>query len=76
MNLTYTTQQIAFRAEVRAWLAAHVPAAPLEHYDASRAGFEAHRAWERTLKSGDWGNGHLACHVWRPRRGPDPVADF
>jgi alkylation response protein AidB-like acyl-CoA dehydrogenase len=55
MDLTYTPEQQAFRAEVRAWLAAHVPAAPLEHYDATRAGFEAHRAWERTLKAGDWG---------------------
>ncbi|WP_174291099.1 acyl-CoA dehydrogenase [Sphingomonas bacterium] len=55
MDLTYTPEQVAFRGEVRGWLEAHVPAAPLEHYDASRAGFEAHRAWERTLKSGDWG---------------------
>ena len=29
--------------------------APPEHFDASRTGFEAHREWERTLKSGDWG---------------------
>jgi alkylation response protein AidB-like acyl-CoA dehydrogenase len=55
MDLTYTPEQQAFRAEVRAWLEAHVPAAPLEHFDATREGFEAHRAWERTLKSGDWG---------------------
>jgi alkylation response protein AidB-like acyl-CoA dehydrogenase len=55
MDLTYTPEQIAFRAEVRAWLEAHVPADPLEHFDATREGFEAHRAWERTLKSGDWG---------------------
>jgi len=55
MDLTYTPEQQAFRQEVRNWLEAHVPAAPLEHYDATREGFEAHRAWERTLKSGDWG---------------------
>jgi len=55
MRLSYTPEQQAFRAEVRAWLEAHVPAHPLEHYDATRAGFEAHRAWEATLKSGDWG---------------------
>ncbi len=55
MDLSYTPQQQAFRAEVRAWLEAHVPKAPLEHFDASRKGFEAHREWERTLKSGDWG---------------------
>jgi len=55
MDLTYTPEQQAFRAEVRAWLTAHVPAHPLEHFDATREGFEAHREWERTLKSGDWG---------------------
>ena len=55
MDLTYTPEQQAFRAEVRAWLEAHVPAQPLEHFDANRAGFEAHRQWEATLKSGDWG---------------------
>jgi alkylation response protein AidB-like acyl-CoA dehydrogenase len=55
MDLTYTPEQQAFRAEVREWLAAHVPSGPLEHYDATREGFEAHRQWEKTLKSGDWG---------------------
>ena len=55
MDLTYTPEQQAFRAEVRAWLEAHVPKHPLEHYDATREGFEAHRQWEATLKSGDWG---------------------
>jgi len=55
MDLTYTPEQQAFRAEVRAWLEAHVPEHPLEHFDATREGFEAHRQWEKTLKSGDWG---------------------
>jgi len=55
MDLTYTPEQEAFRAEVRAWLEANVPSTPLEHFDASREGFEQHREWERTLKSGDWG---------------------
>ena len=55
MDLTYTPEQGAFRAEVRAWMSAHVPTTPLEHYDATREGFEAHRAWEATLKTGDWG---------------------
>lgn len=55
MDLTYTPEQEAFRAEVRAWLEANVPSTPLEHFDASREGFEQHRQWERTLKSGDWG---------------------
>ena len=55
MDLSYSPDQQAFRAEVRAWLDAHVPREPLVHFDATREGFEAHRAWERTLKSGDWG---------------------
>ena len=38
----------AFRAEVRDWLAAHVPATPLPSLDTAD-GFEAHRAWERDL---------------------------
>ncbi|AKM09453.1 acyl-CoA dehydrogenase [Croceicoccus naphthovorans] len=55
MDLRYTPEQDAFRAEVRAWLANNVPSEPLEHYDASAEGFEAHRRWESTLKQGDWG---------------------
>jgi alkylation response protein AidB-like acyl-CoA dehydrogenase len=55
MHLAYTPEQQAFRAEVRAWLDAHVPREPLEHYDATRAGFEAHRAWEARLNAGGWG---------------------
>jgi len=55
MDLTYTPEHEAFRAEVRSWLSQNVPAEALEHFDATREGFEAHRAWERTLKSGDWG---------------------
>jgi len=55
MDLSYTAAQRAFRAEVRAWLAANVPSQPLAHFDASAEGFEAHRAWERTLASGGWG---------------------
>jgi len=55
MDLSYTAAQRAFRAEVRAWLAANVPQRPLAHFDASAEGFEAHRTWERTLASGGWG---------------------
>lgn len=55
MDLRYTPEQKAFRADVRAWLEAHVPKRQPEHFDASREGFEAHRQWEATLKSGDWG---------------------
>lgn len=55
MDLTYTSAQDSFRHEVRAWMAAHVPAAPLPSFDASREGFEAHREWERVLHRGRWG---------------------
>lgn len=48
MDLTYTSEQQAFRAEVRAWLAAHAPRTPLQSYD-TREGFEQHRAWEAEL---------------------------
>jgi len=51
MDLTYTPEQDAFRAEARAWLEAHVPASPLPSFD-TRAGFEAHREWEKTLHAG------------------------
>jgi alkylation response protein AidB-like acyl-CoA dehydrogenase len=55
MNLTYSPAETAFRAEVRAWMEANMPASPLPSFDASREGFEAHRAWERTLNEGRWG---------------------
>lgn len=55
MDLNYTEEQKAFRQEVRSWLEAHVPAKPLPSFDASREGFEAHRAWERVLNEGRWG---------------------
>lgn len=54
MDLSYTPEQEAFRAEVREWLAQHVPAKPLASFD-TEAGFAAHREWERTLAAGNWG---------------------
>ncbi len=51
MDLAYTPQQDAFRAEVRDWLEAHVPPDPLRSFD-TREGFEAHRDWERELHAG------------------------
>jgi len=53
MDLRYTPEQDAFRAEVRAWLAAHVPKAPLPSFD-TQEGSDAHRAWEKTLHAGGW----------------------
>ncbi|KKX63432.1 acyl-CoA dehydrogenase family protein [Pseudomonas putida] len=53
MDLTYTPKQNAFRAEVRAWLAANLPREPFASYD-SREGFEQHRAWEAKLFESRW----------------------
>jgi alkylation response protein AidB-like acyl-CoA dehydrogenase len=53
MDLSYTPEQQAFRAEVRAWLEAHVPKERLPSFDTAE-GFEAHRAWEGVLASGRW----------------------
>ncbi|OYX65905.1 MAG: acyl-CoA dehydrogenase [Sphingomonadales bacterium 32-64-17] len=55
MKLEYTPEQDAFRAEVRAWMEAHVPSGPLPSFDLTREGFEAHRDWERKLSEGRWG---------------------
>ena len=54
MELAYTSEQQAFRAEVRAWLEAHVPKEPLITLEC-REGYDQHVAWERTLASGNWG---------------------
>ncbi|PZQ46433.1 MAG: acyl-CoA dehydrogenase [Rhodovulum sulfidophilum] len=55
MDLSYTEAQRAFRAEVRDWMRANVPAEPPASFDLTREGFEAHRAWERRLAEGRWG---------------------
>ena len=55
MDLTYSPDETAFRAEVRAWMEASVPSEALPSFDASREGFEAHRDWERKLAEGNWG---------------------
>ena len=48
MDLTWSPEEQAFRAEVRAWLAANVPAEPLPSGD-TREGFARHLEWERRL---------------------------
>jgi alkylation response protein AidB-like acyl-CoA dehydrogenase len=54
MDLKYTPEQQAFRAEVRTWMEAHVPKEPLVTLEC-REGFDQHVEWERTLASGNWG---------------------
>ncbi len=53
----------AFRAEVRDWLAAHVPTGPLPSLDTAE-GFERHRAWERELAAA-----RLSVVSWPSRYG-------
>jgi alkylation response protein AidB-like acyl-CoA dehydrogenase len=53
MQLVYTPEQDAFRAEARAWLGAHVPAAPLASFDTA-AGARQHREWEKQLDAAGW----------------------
>jgi alkylation response protein AidB-like acyl-CoA dehydrogenase len=53
----------AFRAEVRGWLAAHVPAGPLPSVDTAE-GFARHREWERELAAA-----RLAVVSWPVRYG-------
>ena len=48
MDLDFDAQALAFRDEVRTFLAENIPAQPLPSMDTAE-GFEAHRAWERTL---------------------------
>jgi alkylation response protein AidB-like acyl-CoA dehydrogenase len=58
MNLRFTPDQEGFRAEARSWLEANVPSeangtGPLPSLDTA-SGFEAHRAWERTMFDARW----------------------
>jgi alkylation response protein AidB-like acyl-CoA dehydrogenase len=52
-----------FRAEVRDWLRAHVPAGPLPSVDTAD-GFARHREWERELAAA-----RLSVVSWPPRYG-------
>lgn len=53
MDLDFDAADEVFRTEVRDWLAAHVPAAPLPSLETA-AGFAAHREWEGTLAADRW----------------------
>ena len=53
MDLTFTDQEDAFRAEARAWLDENVPRPPLPSGD-TREGFALHREWERALFDAEW----------------------
>lgn len=53
MDLAFTREEEALRAEARAWLRAHVPASPLPSLETAE-GFAAHRAWEAELAADGW----------------------
>lgn len=53
MDLGHTPADEEFRAEARAWLAAHVPRTPLPSLETAE-GFAAHRAWEAELAADRW----------------------
>jgi hypothetical protein len=53
VDLTYTDQEEAFRAEARAWLEANVPESPLPSGD-TRDGFGLHLDWEKRLHEARW----------------------
>ncbi|MFJ4933995.1 acyl-CoA dehydrogenase family protein [Streptomyces pseudovenezuelae] len=53
MDLAFTQEEEAFRAEARAWLRAHVPASPLPSLE-TEEGFAAHRVWEAELAADRW----------------------
>jgi alkylation response protein AidB-like acyl-CoA dehydrogenase len=53
VDLTFTAEEEAFRAEARAWLEANVPRPPLPSGD-TREGFALHKEWERALFDARW----------------------
>ena len=53
MDLAFSPEDEAFRAEVREWLHAHVPRAPLPSLE-TEEGFAAHRSWEAELAADRW----------------------
>src|SRR3979409_783834 len=53
MDLTESEDEVAFRGEARAWLAAHVPPRRLASFDTAE-GFAPRRVWEAELYEGRW----------------------
>jgi alkylation response protein AidB-like acyl-CoA dehydrogenase len=53
VNLDFTPDELTFRDEARAWLAANVPAESLPSMDTAD-GFVAHQEWERRLADARW----------------------
>jgi hypothetical protein len=53
VNLNFTAEEQAFRAECRSWLEANIPTEPLASGD-TRDGFFQHVAWEKKLFAAGW----------------------
>ena len=53
VDLSWSSAEEAFRADLRLWLAANVPAEPLPSGD-TREGFARHLEWERKLFDARW----------------------
>jgi len=54
LDLRFSPEQDALRADARAWLESNVPRPALPSMDTAD-GFEAHRKWERILFDAGWG---------------------
>lgn len=64
VDLTFTPEQLAFRDELRAWLAEHGPAGSLaEEPDGEDESWEWRREWQRTLAAGGWAGVHWPTEV-------------
>jgi alkylation response protein AidB-like acyl-CoA dehydrogenase len=53
VDLTFTAEEHAFRAEAREWLEANVPTEPLASVN-TREGFASHQEWEKRLYDARW----------------------
>lgn len=64
MDLTFTPEQLAFRTELRAWLAEHGPAGDLPpEPDGEEQSFAWRREWQRTLARDRWAGVHWPTEV-------------
>ena len=53
MDLELSESELAFQADAREWLAAHVPAEPLPSMDTAE-GWAQHQDWEAMLADARW----------------------
>ena len=74
MDLTLTSEELAFRDEFRDWLEANHPGPAPQGGD--QVQFEFEREWQRTLHAGGLGRRLVAEGVRRPRRDPDRAVDL